>query len=89
MKKKVLIDDPSDKTFRPSSHDVEWECWRIAGHMDRRRIDGPKGATAQTAHFARKIAAVKFDGCDPMHVEVREKVREKQKGKSNGKKEER
>lgn len=85
MKKKFLIDDPSDTTYRPSSHDVDWECWRVAGHMDRRRIAGPKGATAQTAHRARALAALKFDGCDPMHVEVREK----EKVKSNGKKEKR
>lgn len=83
MRKRPPIDDPSDRTYRPSSHEVEWECWQIAGAMDRRIIGGPKTATAQNAHRARAIAAVEFGGCDPMHVEVREKERVK----SNGKKE--
>jgi hypothetical protein len=80
--KKVLVD-----LGTPAARKVKWQCWRIAGPMDRRRLEGPKTVTAQTAYFARVAGSVEFGGCDPMCVEVQVEFLERLK--SNGKKEKR
>jgi hypothetical protein len=67
----------------PSAREVEWRCWKIAGPMDRRRLEGPRVASAQTAYFARYHGSIEFS-CDPLCVDVEQKLE-----KPNGQKKER
>jgi hypothetical protein len=50
---------------------VTWRCWQIAGHMERRRLRGPREVVARTNILARHAAALDhFDSCDPLCVEA-------------------
>jgi hypothetical protein len=82
-KKKLLLEEVNSASLPPGS-EVEWQCWQVAGPMDRRPIKGPKTVLSQSGYGARKVASLEhFGGCDPMCVEV--KQAEKLKEKSNGK----
>lgn len=69
MRKKHVVPDltPGPLSGKPEA----WRCWQIAGHMERRRLRGPREVTAPTNILARHAAALEhFDGCDPLSVEA-------------------
>ncbi len=50
---------------------IDWKCWQVAGHMDRKRLSGPRRVRARSAYEARHAAAREhFGACDPLCVEV-------------------
>lgn len=67
MKKKLILEDldPGPLTGKP----ILWRCWRIGGHMDRRRLEGPREVIARTSYEARQLAALNFQ-CEPLAVET-------------------
>ncbi len=52
---------------------ISWRAWKIAGHIDRRRLEGPRELSkpVRTAYAARHAAAIEcWPGWDPLAIEV-------------------